>query len=85
MANINDFWEKSSQVILTNGEMQKLAGYIRLTTAFREKQLEDCRELMRQTEPNGEPSFPEKKIVLEYLTAQNDFIEALLDRIEKSW
>lgn len=80
-----DFWNEKSNLQLTNGEMQKLANYLRLSTSYRIREIEICKELLEETELEKNFDHADKQSVLDYLIEQNNFIESLLTQIESCW
>lgn len=80
-----DFWSEKSKLKLTNGEMQKLASYLRSSTCYRQREIEICKELLEETKLDKTFDHADKQSVLDYLIEQNNFIESLLTQIESCW
>jgi len=80
----NEAWEeKKVPVSLTNVEWSKLRCYLLMTTRYREGELEACKRLAEECEPDGSLSFPNMPSNAKFWEEMNTMIEAIGEKIDK--
>ena len=77
-------WEEQKvTVTMTNAEWSKLSVSILMTTQFRKGEIEACKSLAEEREPDGTLTFPNMPSNAKFWEEMNALLETIEEKIEK--